>query len=212
MKRLKLISAAVVMGLAFYSCDSNDDNNDPLSCDDAVSATLEAGVAFSAATDENYTDLCTDYKAALEAQIESCGDDTGNLQALIDDLGDCTIDNVNGTLSMNVGSAPIVFDIITVTTTGTTRHVHGEKSNTTYEIDFDVEVGETGANKINNFQLVLLGHTYTPLIPSAFGNDWGSNITVNSSTSLVGTFHGEVIDETETSVQDLLNGVIDIDF
>ena len=68
-----------------------------------------------------------------------------------------------GTLSMSLGSAPLVFDEITVTTSGTTRHVHGEKSNTTlYEIDFDVEVGQTGANKINNFKLRLLSHTYTP--------------------------------------------------
>jgi hypothetical protein len=134
------------------------------------------------------------------------------LQNIIDGL-DCTLPTTTGTLSMSVGSAPLVFDEITVTTTGTTRHIHGEKSNTTlYEIDFDVEVGQTGANKINNFKLRLLSHTYTPMIPSAFGNDWTSNITVNSSTSVVGTFRGELDSTTATNIQDLVNGVVNINF
>lgn len=91
-------------------------------------------------------------------------------------------------------------------------YIHGEKTNTTYAIDFDVEIGQTGANKINNFELFLLNQTFTPLIPAAFGNNWGSNITVNSSTSVVGTFHGELANASQTSVQDLLSGVVNINF
>ena len=114
---------------------------------------------------------------------------------------------------MSLGSAPLVFDEITVTTSGTTRHVHGEKSNTTlYEIDFDVEVGQTGTNKINNFELRLFSQIFRPLIPAVFGNDWTSNITVNSGTSVVGTFRGELANESQTSAQDLLNGVVNINF
>lgn len=210
MKTLKLISAGLLLSFAI-SCNSNDDDNSDMTCEEATSNSVAAAEAFAAATSDDYVDLCQDYKDALQDQIDICGDDTGALQDLIDGL-DCTEPITTGTLSMSLGSAPLSFDMITVTTTGTTRHVHGEKSNTTYEIDFDVEVGETGADKINNFELHLLSHVFTPLIPSAFGNDWGSNITVNTDTSVVGTFHGELVDETETSVQDLLNGVVDVDF
>ncbi len=113
---------------------------------------------------------------------------------------------------MSLGSAPLSFDKITVTTLGTTRRVHAEKSNSTsYEIDFEVEVGQTGTNKINNFKLRLLSQTYTPLIPAVFGNNWTNNITVNSSNSVVGTFRGELSNASQ-QVQDLLNGVVNINF
>lgn len=114
---------------------------------------------------------------------------------------------------MSLGSAPLTFDVLTVSTTGTTRRVNGKKSNSTsYEIDFEVEVGQTGANKINNFKLRLFSHTYTPLIPAVFGNNWTTNITANSSTSVVGTFRGELESATALNLQDLLNGVVNINF
>ena len=211
MKKIKMIFATAALALGIFACSSDDSNNDPQTCEEASIAVATAAQAFEDATAENYVDLCNDYKDALQDEIAVCGDPTGDLQDMIDGL-DCTVPTTNGTLSMSLGSAPLSFDIITVTTTGTTRHVHGEKSNTDYEIDFDVEVGQTGADKINNFELFLLGHTFTPLIPAAFGNDWGSNITVNTSTSVVGTFHGELIAENEMSVQDLLGGVINVTF
>lgn len=210
MKKLKLVSTVLLLTILSLSCSSDSDSAP--SCEDAASATLAASQAFDNATNENYSELCEAYKEALQDQITACGDDTGDLQAIIDGLN-CTPSTTTGTLSMNLGSAPLEFDVITVTTTGTTRHVHGEKSNTTsYEIDFDVEVGQTGANKINNFQLRLFSQTYTPLIPAAFGNEWGSNITVNSATSVVGTFHGELANASQTSVQDLIGGVVNINF
>jgi hypothetical protein len=214
MKTLKLIFSTLLFTILTFSCSSDSSSSDDEElCDDAIAATVAAQQAYNNATSANHSELCNAYKTALENQIVACGDSSGDLQNIITDLGDCTLPPTTGTLSMNLGSAPLVFDEITVTTTGTTRHVHGEKSNTTsYEIDFDVVVGQTGANKINNFELRLFSQTYTPLIPAAFGNDWASNITVNSGTSIVGTFHGELVNASETSVQDLLSGVVDIDF
>ncbi|MDX1279298.1 DUF6252 family protein [Oceanihabitans sediminis] len=59
-----------------------------ISCDDAVAASVTAQAAYEAATtgDANYSELCNAYKAALEAQIVSCGDGNGVLQGLIDGL------------------------------------------------------------------------------------------------------------------------------
>lgn len=209
MKSIKFFSGLVLLTFAL-ACSGSDDSAPD--CDALAEATDAAQAAYLAAEPSNEVALCNAYKAALQNQIDDCGDEFGDLQALIDGLN-CTPSTTTGTLSMNLGSAPLVFDQITVTTTGTTRHVHGVKSNTTsYEIDFDVEVGQTGANKINNFQLRLFSQTYTPLIPAAFGNNWANNITVNSSTSLVGTFHGELANASQTSVQDMIGGVVDVDF
>lgn len=209
MKTLKLISSILLITILSFSCSSNDDDNsaEP-TCEEVIAKTATAKTAFDNATGSNHTELCNAYKAALQNQINVCGDTSGALQAIITDLGDCTL----STLSMSLGSAPLEFDEITVTTVGTTRHVNGKVSNTTsYEIDFDVQVGQTGTNKINNFKLRLFSQTYTPLIPAAFGNNWASNITVNSGTSVVGTFHGELV-SSASQVQDLLNGVVDINF
>lgn len=211
MKNLKFIPAVLFACIVMLSC-SSDDDNETLSCEDASAAVTAAADAYNNATAENYVAKCNAYKDALENQIESCGDENGMLQDIVDGL-DCTEQTTTGTISMSVGSAPLVFDVITVTTTGTTHHVHGEKSNSTsYEIDFDVEMGQTGADKINNFELRLLSQTYTPSIPAVFGFDWATNITVSSTTSIVGTFEGEVVNASETSAQELHDGVIDIDF
>lgn len=201
------------MVILSIACSSSSDSSDSApSCESLSNATDAAQAAYDNATAANLAEKCTAYKTALQNEINSCGDGSGTLQNIIDGL-DCTSPTTTGTLSMSLGSAPLVFDEITVTTTGTTRHVHGEKSNTTsYEIDFDVEVGQTGTNKINNFELRLFSQIYRPLIPAVFGNDWTTNITVNSGTSVVGTFRGELANESETSAQDLLNGVVDIDF
>jgi hypothetical protein len=197
------------------SCSKSDDNkNSEPTCTELTAKTLTAKQAFENASVNNKTELCNAYKVALQNQISACGDTTGVLQAIINDLGDCTLPPTpTGTLSMNLGSAPLTFDVITVTTIGTTRKVHGEKSNSaSYEIDFEVQVGQTGANKINNFKLRLFSQTFTPLIPAVFGNNWTNNITVNSGTSVVGTFRGELDNASQTSAQDLLNGVVNINF
>jgi hypothetical protein len=212
MRTIKLISGIAFFMIMSLGCSSSSSDSAP-TCEQAQAATLVAEQAYSSATAANHEDLCNAYRAALQTEMDVCGDPNGELQAIIADLGDCTLSTTTGTLSMNLGSAPLAFDVITVTTNGTTRHIHGEKSNSTsYEIDFDVEVGQTGANKINNFQLRLFSQTFTPLIPAQFGSDWASAITTNSSTSVVGTFHGELANPGQTSAQDLLNGVVNINF
>lgn len=211
MKTIKSL-AYVVLALALSISCSSSDNSTP-SCDDLAAATDAAEQAYIGSTASNHNQLCNAYKTALQNEIAACGDPDGSLQATVTDLGDCTLPTTTGTLTMNTGSVPHVFDLITVTTTGTTRHVRGQKSSSTsYEINFDVVVGQTGANKIINFEFRGLSQTYFPLIPAAFGNNWGSSITTNTSNSLVGTFHGEVANAGQTSAQDILNGVVNISF
>ena len=108
MKSIKFFSSLVL--LTFVLACSSDSDSAP-SCEDAVSATLASAQAFENATDENFPELCEAYKEALQDQITACGDVTGDLQAIIDGL-DCTVPTTTGTLSVNLGSAPVVFDVI----------------------------------------------------------------------------------------------------
>lgn len=202
------------MGAMVLSCSSDDNNNNPpATCDEAVAATAAAQQAYDEATNENFVQKCNAYKDALEDEIAVCGDESGDLQDIIDGL-DCTEPTTsNGAITMGVGSAPLAFDVITVTTTGTTRHVHGEKStSTSYSIDFDVEVGQTGNNKILNFHLNLLNHDYVPMVGEVLGVEWTNNVSVNTASQINATFHGYVESDTTINQQEILNGVADIDF
>ena len=211
MKSIKSL-AYVVLALALSISCSSSDNSTP-SCDDLAAATDAAEQAYIGSTASNHNQLCNAYKTALQNEIAACGDPDGSLQATVTDLGDCTLPTTTGTLTMNTGSVPHVFDQITVTTTGTIRHVRGQKSSSTsYEVNFDVVVGQTGANKIINFEFRGLSQTYFPLIPTPYLNPWTSSITVHSATSLVGSFHGDVANAGQTSAQDILNGVVNINF
>lgn len=208
MKTIKSL-AYVVLALALSISCSSSDNSTP-SCDDLAAATDAAEQAYLSA---NTTQNCNAYKTALQNEIAACGDPDGELAAAVSALGDCSVPTTTGTLSLNTGSVPHVFDLITVTPEGNMRHVRGQKSSSTsYEVNFDVVIGQTGANKIINFEFRGLSQTYFPLIPAAFGNNWTSTITVNSATSLVGTFRGEVANASQTSAQDILNGVVNINF
>src|SRR5688572_25690796 len=109
MKNLKFIPAVLFACVVMLSCNSDDDN-EPISCEDASAAVIAAGTAYNNATAENFVELCNDYKDALENQISSCGDENGVLQDMVDGL-DCTEPTTNGTISLSVGSAPLVFDV-----------------------------------------------------------------------------------------------------
>ena len=66
----------------------------PNDCEEAITLTAVAKTAFDNTSTEDYPNLCNAYKAALQQQISLCNDDDGVLQTLIDDLEDCTQNNV----------------------------------------------------------------------------------------------------------------------
>jgi len=96
MKKLGTLFSIFIL-LTAFTCE-----NEPLEgefvdegalCENAIDNAVTAALNFVAANDDNFTQLCNAYKNALEAQINACGDDAnGSVQAAIDDLGDCAID------------------------------------------------------------------------------------------------------------------------
>ncbi|WP_369992811.1 hypothetical protein [Winogradskyella sp.] len=80
-----------ILSISIIACSSDSsDNNSADTCDEAIENTTSAQAEFATAGSDDYTDLCQDYRAALEEQIELCGDEGGSLQAVIDVLGDCS--------------------------------------------------------------------------------------------------------------------------
>lgn len=78
-----------------YESGNEEETNKPKTCEEAIQSVVEAAANFSLATESNYADICKEYKISLKNQIAICGDEQGVLQAVIDGLGDCTV-NIGG--------------------------------------------------------------------------------------------------------------------
>ncbi|NRA91273.1 MAG: hypothetical protein HRU26_01075 [Psychroserpens sp.] len=81
-----------------FQCDNEPiegefEQENEASCEIAAQNTQTAALAFLNATDDNFTQLCTAYRNAIQVQIEFCGDPNGILQTQLDSLGDCGDDN-----------------------------------------------------------------------------------------------------------------------
>ena len=63
-------------------------------CEEAIEATTTARIIFESTADDSFEQVCNIYREALINQIALCGDD-GTLQSIIDDLGDCQIEEVD---------------------------------------------------------------------------------------------------------------------
>lgn len=209
MKNLRTLASAVI-AVFFFGCSSNDDNNTPLSCEEASLATMEAAFAFSNATDQNLEQLCTAYKNALAAQIDVCGDANGELQDLIESLGDCQLNVDAGVVSVTVGTLNKTFETdITVTTVGNIRKVTAYDDMTSDWISFEIAQGATGSGAVQNFKIHLISSDYVPL-PVDEGGNWASNITANNATNITGTFFGYVTSPTTGADLSLTSGVINV--
>jgi len=72
------------------SSDSSSDSDDSNDCTEATQEAEEALIDFNDANELNYSERCNAYKTALENYQQACGDESGEIQSLIDGLGDCT--------------------------------------------------------------------------------------------------------------------------
>ena len=111
----------MVLSLA---CSSSSDSTPAPSCQNLTDATDAAQAAYINATSSNHAELCNAYKTALQNEINACGDASGDLQATINDLGDCTITSGNSVISVQVGSLVKTFETnLTVTTVGPVKKI-----------------------------------------------------------------------------------------
>jgi len=156
---------------------------------DLQAATDAAATAYN--NDTSDATLCNAYKTALQNQITECGDTNGSLQAIVDDLGECTPVVADVEITLTAGTLPIEFDEVTVEVVGTTLQVTGESSISSYSIYFEVEDGVTGAGVIDGtFEVTLTSTFYPSELDAPF--DFVSEITVNETGTLTGSFYGVV--------------------
>jgi len=156
---------------------------------DLQAATDAAATAYN--NDTSDATLCNAYKTALQNQITECGDTNGSLQAIVDDLGECTPVVADVEITLTAGTLPIEFDEVTVEVVGTTLQVTGESSISSYSIYFEVEDGVTGAGVIDDtFEVTLTSTFYPSELDAPF--DFVSEITVNETGTLTGSFYGVV--------------------
>lgn len=209
MKTIKFLASITLLVLLSLSCSSSD-NSTP-SCDDLAAATDAAEQAYIGSTASNHNQLCNAYKTALQNEIAACGDPDGSLQAAVTALGDCSVPQNNGVISVRVGSYTKTFETnITVTTVGANRKIKAyDDIQSSDFIEFEVQQGATGANKVLNFNLHLITSDYNPM-PVADGGNFTSNITVNSTTAINGTFYGYVTSPTTGADLDLTLGSIGV--
>ncbi|WP_452220686.1 hypothetical protein [Lacinutrix salivirga] len=188
-----------------------NDDTEPDACETAENASSVAEDAFDNATQDNYNALCAAFKMALENEITECGDADGSLQAMIDNLGDCTFTAPNVEISLSAGTLPIEFDLVNVVTVGTTLQVTGETSaQNNYSIYFEVEEGATGMEIINSTFVLTLSTTDPDYFPSTQGfDDFTSTITENGAGTLVGSFGG-IVTNTSGGDLSLTQGTINI--
>ncbi|SDS27966.1 hypothetical protein SAMN04515667_1818 [Formosa sp. Hel1_31_208] len=96
MKKICLYFLCLV-GVLVISCEDepfeDDIQNTVTTCEIAIANTAQAALNFLGVNVDNYTQLCTAYRNALQAQIDTCGDADGSLQASVDGLGDCSNNN-----------------------------------------------------------------------------------------------------------------------
>ena len=107
MKKLHVLFLFIMMvAVTVISCDNEPlegvfsvtgDGSDPSepdpdseTCQIAFDTLTAAQAAFSTATEEGYAQACATYAIALQATIELCGDTSGELQATLTNLGDCS--------------------------------------------------------------------------------------------------------------------------
>lgn len=160
-------------------------------CAAAQVATSEAQEIFNAVDpldEDAYTAACADYSMALQAQIAACGDTDGSLNAIVQDLGDCSPPEQDGPVQVTVGEVFTNFNTATVSISGSLLSVVATDIDTGDTFTFDIVLQQTGDNVMQNSILTVGDVVHTPSIEAT--TPFINSITANDGTTIVGTFSG----------------------
>ncbi|HEX9600561.1 MAG TPA: hypothetical protein VF985_03640, partial [Mariniflexile sp.] len=84
----------IQMVINSLDCGEDNQQND---CESITTNVNNAKIAFDTANDLNYAERCVAYKTVLQSKIIACGDTDGNIQSIVNNLGDCSIEGVENT-------------------------------------------------------------------------------------------------------------------
>ncbi|TQD40474.1 DUF6252 family protein [Haloflavibacter putidus] len=183
-------------------------------CPEATETREAAALIYQEANPENAEEFilaCNAYKDALLQEIEICGDENGELQAMIDTLGDCEDEGGNndiGNISLTAGSQEITFDMVDVNLVEGLLQVSGETSaENNYTIYFEVPEATEGQDIIQNFELMLTSTFYPADMPET--NPFTSTISLNTTGNLNGTFSG-LLENNDNGQIEITNGTFEL--
>ncbi|WP_064967816.1 hypothetical protein [Tenacibaculum ovolyticum] len=185
MKKIILTSC---MSLLLFNCSSNSSESIDL-CTPVKKNVATALADFTNTTADDYTVNCSKYKKELENEIKECGDENGEIQSLIDGLGDCSN---SSNLSMSVGGVDISFDKVTTKVENGFIKVSGTLTKSSYTIYFEVPMNTKGKEVIEGFVAHILSADYMAYTSGDPNFNFTSNISVNGDNVLTGTFGGAV--------------------
>jgi len=84
----------ICLSFAVLSCDNESYDgpiNEPFSCVEAEENLSLSQEEFENANASNYAELCEEYQTALENYITSCSENNAEIEALLNELGDCEL-------------------------------------------------------------------------------------------------------------------------
>ncbi|WP_121667002.1 DUF6252 family protein [Mesonia aquimarina] len=184
-----------------------------ITCQEAQTATAQASQAFANGDPDNqeeYETLCLAYKAALDQQIEACGDESGDLQTALDALPCANENSVEGVISVTAGTLEIDFDEVSIVTEDGLVKVTGETSaQNDYNIYFEVAENITGDDMMQNFEISLISVYYPSTLPDP--NDFNNNVSTNAAGTIIGTFSGLVQNDDGGDLS-LTSGTFDLSY
>lgn len=179
-------------------------------CAAAEATTADAQEVFNAVDplDEMaYTEACAAYSMALQAQIVACGDTDGSLDAIVQDLGNCSPPEQDGPIRVTISGVFTNFNTAEVTINGSLLSIIATDVDTGDTFTFDIVLQQTGENVMQNTVLTVDGIIHNP---SAAGmTPFVNNITANDGTTIVGTFSGTFLNPDNDEVVTTA-GIIDI--
>ncbi|MFC4634345.1 hypothetical protein ACFO3O_10535 [Dokdonia ponticola] len=180
-------------------------------CADAITASEEALAIFDMVdvTDADaYTEACGNYSFALQEQIVACGDENGSLQAIIDELGDCSPPEDDGPVRMTIDGDFKNFNVAEAPINGSTFEVTATDVDVNDTFQFNVVLQQTGENILQSVVLTIDGVSYTPVLNGE--TQFSSNITENDGMVIIGTFTGPMMN-ADGEIITITNGIIDIE-
>ena len=167
-------------------------------CADATAFATTAETQYSA--DTSNENLCNAYKSALQNQITACGDANGELQSIIDGLGDCNqVNNITEDFYAEIDGVEFNYNFL-----------NGYNLDATNTIIIDALETSTQEGIKITFPNNIVPGTYTPSDTPIIGNLWsytgpnpmaGSSV-INDSDSITLTI----------SMHDTVNNVIEGNF
>lgn len=180
-------------------------------CSDAITTSEEALAIFDMVdvTDaEAYTEACGNYSFALQEQIVACGDPDGSLQAIINELGDCSPPEDDGPVRMTIDGDFKNFNVAEAPINGSTFEVTATDVDVNDTFQFNVVLQQTGENVLQSVVLTIEGVAYTPVLNGE--TQFTSTITQNDGMVITGTFTGPMMN-ADGEIITITGGIIDIE-